>query len=152
MNNEAIDTLNGFLGGEISAVESYKQAIDILDNAQLKAELKQLQSAHAMRAQKIRQKVNELGGDAVENSGLWGMLAQTTTRGAATLGEQAALTALVEGERQGLAHYRGKMASFDGDLKKFVVKELVHDQEQTEHALAAIREYVTHDPLKTQRQ
>lgn len=152
MNNEAIDTLNGFLGGEISAVESYKQAINNLDNAQLTAELKQLQTAHAMRAQKIRQKVEELGGEPVESSGLWGSLAQTATRGASAFGEQTALSALVEGERQGLAQYRSKMAAFDGDLKRFVVDELVHDQEQTEHALEAIREYVTHDPLDTQRQ
>jgi len=66
-----VSQLNSLLRGEISAAETYKQAIDKVDDKKNSANdatlLRQIQEEHGRAAQGIRQRIQELGGEAADS-------------------------------------------------------------------------------------
>lgn len=100
----SVDQLNSFLRGEMSAVETYQQAIDKLEPSstsrdQLLVNLK----SHQDRVMMLRDAITELGGTPAEGSGPWGAFAKVVEGGAKAFGDKAAVAALEEGEDHGLA-------------------------------------------------
>ena len=71
-----VDTLNGFLRGEISAVETYRQALDKLQSSPSRVQLEQCRRSHEERVSRLRQEVVRLGGKPEEGSGAWGAFAK----------------------------------------------------------------------------
>src|SRR6476469_7130033 len=68
--------LNSLLRGEISAAEAYRMAIDKIsksDRGQDAGLLQQLQEDHGRAAQAMRDRIEELGGEASDASGAWGV-------------------------------------------------------------------------------
>src|SRR6478736_9068479 len=55
-----VATLNGFLRGEISAVETYRQALDKLQSSPSRMELEECRRSHAQRVERLRQEVVRL--------------------------------------------------------------------------------------------
>ena len=53
--NATVDTLNGFLRGEISAVETYRQALDKLQTSSSRVQLEQCRRSHEQRVERLRQ-------------------------------------------------------------------------------------------------
>jgi len=104
---ESIHQLNSFLRGEISATETYRQAIEKLSTSDAAAAgnlalLQEMQEEHGRAAQSIRQRIREMGGEPSDCSGAWGAWAKFTMGAAKLFGEAAALKALKEGEEHGL--------------------------------------------------
>lgn len=112
-SNETITDLNSLLRGEISAAETYKKAIDKIghDHGQQSQvqTLKEIQREHGLAAQRIRERITALGGEADNDSGAWGTWANTVQGTANLLGDAAALKALKEGEEHGLKSYERKL-------------------------------------------
>src|SRR5690349_18504761 len=99
----SIDQLNSFLRGEISAVETYRIAIDRLDtNSASHGELAACMQSHQERVDLLRDQIRMLGGAPAEKSGPWGAFAKTVEGGAALLGDKMSISALEEGEDHGL--------------------------------------------------
>src|SRR5438874_10659657 len=72
--------LNSLLRGEISAAETYRMAIDKVssgDEAANAGLLREIQEEHGRAAQGIRDRIQELGGEASDSSGAWGAWAKT---------------------------------------------------------------------------
>ena len=61
--DKTVDALNGFLRGEISAVETYRQAIEKLDGSATRLQLEDCRRLHEQRVARLREQVARLGGE-----------------------------------------------------------------------------------------
>jgi len=99
------DTLNSLLRGELSAVETYLQAIEKFEGKPGQADLRRIMVDHRETANTLRQHIHELGGKPDQDSGAWGVFAKAVEGMAKAFGTTAALKALKEGEESGLKSY-----------------------------------------------
>jgi len=107
-------TLNSLLRGEMSAIETYRQAIDKLGDSKLGAdELHTLLRDHRDAADSLWHHVEKHGGQPSEGSGAWGTFAQAVEGTAKLFGNAAALKALKEGEEHGLKEYEDALKDSD---------------------------------------
>ena len=136
----SVDQLNSFLRGEMSAVETYQQAIDKLEafstsRDQLLVNLK----SHQDRVMVLRDAITELGGTPAEGSGAWGSFAKVVEGGAKAFGEKAAVAALEEGEDHGLADYKRGLDELDPQSRSLVMTQLLPEQELTHRRLSNVK-------------
>src|SRR5689334_16540035 len=80
--DKSVDALNELLRGEISAVETYRQAIDKLGSSPTVAQLEGCRRSHEQRIAKLRDQVSRLGGQPAKDSGAWGAFAKLIEGGA----------------------------------------------------------------------
>ena len=137
--DKSVDALNGFLRGEISAVETYRQAIEKLSGSMSRSQLEDCRRSHEMRVNKLRGEVARLGGKPAEGSGPWGAFARLVEGGAKTFGERAAVAALEEGEDHGLKLYRDDLEKLDMTARRFVETDLLPAQEQTHQVMSTLK-------------
>jgi len=138
-NTTDVETLNSFLRGEISAVETYRQAIGHVSDERIRSQLEDCLHDHEHRVQAIRERVEKLGGTPVGSSGLWGTFTKLMQAGADLLGEKTALQALEEGEDQGLADYQRDMDKTHGEARRFVRMELLPAQKRTHERMSRLK-------------
>jgi uncharacterized protein (TIGR02284 family) len=134
-----IDQLNSFLRGEISAVETYRQAMEKVKAGPAITTLQQNQTSHARRVSALREYITRLGGVPSEDSGPWGSFAKLVEGGAAAFGDDAAIAALEEGEDHGLRDYKSDLADLDAEARRLVEQDLLPAQQQTHNALSALK-------------
>lgn len=139
MAHNDVETLNSFLRGEISAVETYRQAIGRIADDRLRSQLEACQRDHEERVTAIRERIEKLGGEPAEGSGPWGAFAKLVEGGAALVGEKAALQALEEGEDHGVADYQRDMDQMHGEARRFVRMELLPKQKRTHERLSKLK-------------
>ncbi len=131
--------LNSLLRGEISAVETYTQCIEKLDDAEASRRLEALRRSHAIRRDRLSNRIRLLGGTPDSHAGLWGAMTSLLEGGATILGETAALKVLEEGELHGLRHYDG-VKEVSSTTRNFISSVLLPEQERTRVALARLVE------------
>jgi len=102
---KGISRLNSLLRGELSATETYQQALEKVGNNPGSAELRRIHDEHREAANTLRQHVHDHGGKPDHGSGAWGAFAKAVEGGAKLIGKTAALKALKEGEEQGISDY-----------------------------------------------
>lgn len=140
MSNTAdVETLNSFLRGELSAVETYRQALGHVSTDRLREPLQDCLTDHEQRVEAIRDRISKLGGKPAEGSGMWGAFAKIVQAGADALGEQAAVQALEQGEDHGLADYQRDMDKTHGDARRFVRMELLPAQKRTHDRMSRLK-------------
>lgn len=137
--NNDIKQLNSFLRGELSAIETYGQAIEKVDDASVLEILRRNVESHQWRANALRQRVRSLGGEPSEESGAWGAFARAVEGGAALLGTSAAVAVLEEGEDHGLADYRRDASELSPATRQFVQQELLPMQQRTHDSLSVLK-------------
>lgn len=135
-----VDVLNELLRGELSAVETYEQAIDKLDETSAaRTQLESCCDLHLERVQRLRELVTQYGGQPSESSGPWGGFAKLIEGSAKLFGEKAAIAALEEGEDHGLRNYRDNLAKLSDPVRSVVGSELMPGQEQTHRSLSQLK-------------
>jgi uncharacterized protein DUF2383 len=130
-----ISQMNSLLRGEISAAETYKMAMDKLsqsdrarmDDCQC---LRDMQEDHGRAAQSLRRRIQELGGQADNDSGAWGAWAKTVQGTANIFGDASALKSLKEGEEHGLKDYREALDDVDSSSAALIESELIPAQQR----------------------
>ena len=137
--DKAVDALNGFLRGEISAVETYRQAIEKLGSSPNRMQLEDCRRSHEQRVDKLREWVSRLGGEPAKDSGSWGAFARLVEGGAKTFGEKAAVAALEEGEDHGLKLYRDDLTKLDPASRQLVETDLLPAQERTHQFMSTLK-------------
>lgn len=114
-HDDAVDNLNRCLRGEISAAQTYRMALDKIDDPgpdETEAQrLRDIHREHGEAAQLIRGRIESLGGEADDDSGAWGAWAKTVQGTADLLGDTAALQAIRSGEEHGLNSYERALDS-----------------------------------------
>lgn len=121
---QCIDVCNRLLRGEISAIETYTQAIDKF-RAEDVTPLADLRRDHIFSADRLRHHVREMGGTPTTDSGAWGTWAKTVEGAAKLMGDKVALKALVEGEEHGIKEYESALED-DGVMP--VMKDMIRSE------------------------
>ncbi len=114
--------LNRLIRGELSAIETYRQALDKMKDAPEATELHAIMVEHRTAAQTLRDHVKEQGGNPADASGPWGAWAKFVEGTAKLFGSAAALKALKEGEEHGSKEYESFLqdSSADQECKDLV--------------------------------
>ncbi len=140
---EDIEQLNSLLRGELSAVETYGQAIEKLkDEPALSTELAACRQSHEQRSHALRAEVQRLGGTPSDSSGPWGAFARLVEGGAKVMGKKAAIAVLEEGEDHGLREYTDKRSDMNAPVAAFVVRELLPAQQRTHDVVSRLQQTV----------
>ena len=110
-----VTALNSLLRGEMSALETYRQAREKFgeESGPGAAELLQIQLDHRDASDTLWHHIEQHGGKPSEGSGPWGAFAKAVENTAALLGDAAALKALKEGEEHGLKDYQDALEDKD---------------------------------------
>jgi uncharacterized protein (TIGR02284 family) len=145
-NISSVDQLNNYLRGEISAVETYRMALDKLDaNSPLRIEVESAMQSHQQRVMLLKDAITQLGGKPNESSGPWGMFAKAVEGTARAFGEKAAIAALEEGEDHGLKDYKKGIEDpdLDSQSRTIVSAQLLPEQERTHARLSALKKQLS---------
>jgi len=136
----SISQLNSFLRGEISAVETYRMALDKLDyTSPLRAEIEANLQSHQDRVVMLRDCILQLGGEPATSSGPWGVFAKAVEGTARTMGDKMAVTALEEGEDHGVADYKRGIADLDPEARVLVAGHLLPAQQATHDRMSGLK-------------
>lgn len=136
-NETTVSNLNSLLRGEISAVETYNQAISHLTN-EVVDDLIANRDCHHKRVTLLRSSIAQHGGTPDATSGLWGSMAKLVEKGAALISSKAVIAALEEGEDRGLAQYRKP-----GDLDPASIQLI--------HTVLLPRQLETHERMRLRK-
>jgi hypothetical protein len=112
---ETADVLDSLLRGEISAAETYTQALSKLEKKPEGLRLEDLRRDHVEAANLLRRHVTARGEENSTSSGAWGAFAKAVEGTAKALGEAPALKALKEGEEHGVKEYESALERKDLD-------------------------------------
>jgi len=138
----SVDQLNSFLRGELSAVETYRMAIDKLDVTNpARTELMANLNSHQDRVQLLRDAIIQLGGAPAEGSGPWGVFAKAVEGTAKVFGDKATISALEQGEDHGLADYRRDVddEELDFSSRSLIRDRLIPQQQMTHDRLSSLK-------------
>ena len=141
-NQDVLGKLNSFLRGEISAVETYRQAIDKIKDPAIRSQLQTCEQDHEKRIELLRERITSLGGKPDQGSGAWGVWAKLVQGGGDLLGEKTALSALEQGEDHGLNDYRRDLDELDGDTRSWVESNILPKAEQTHGTMSTLKRTV----------
>ncbi|HEU4412930.1 MAG TPA: DUF2383 domain-containing protein [Polyangiaceae bacterium] len=137
--SSSLAQLNSFLRGELSAVETYYDALRSVSGPDTRAALEDCARSHELRVQCLRDAIARMGGTPARGSGAWGTFAGLVEAGARAFGGRAAVSALARGEDRGLDDYRGNLRRLDGQGKELVERLLLPAQERTRRAIHDVR-------------
>jgi hypothetical protein len=138
--DKSVETLNSILRGEISAVETYDQAIKKLEGDRSIVEpLRICQSSHKQRVSLLRDEIARRGGEPAKSSGAWGSFAKLVEGGAKAFGKKAAIDALEAGEDHGLKQYRDDLSKLDAVTRSSLEERLMAEQVETHRAMSTLK-------------
>jgi uncharacterized protein (TIGR02284 family) len=100
---------NSLLRGEMSAVETYEQALPRFDATNGANELQRVLMEHRDSVSRLRALVRDEGGDPAEASGMWGYWAGMVTGLARLTGRGPTLQAMYQGEDHGRNEYESAL-------------------------------------------
>jgi len=129
-----IETLNKFLKDELSATETYQQALDKLQEdaglGESKA-LKPIYEDHKEAVSILQALISRLGGTPCEDSGAWGTWAKIVQGGANMLGKEVALKSLQGGEKSGAEAYEEALqeTELSSDIRTLIETKLLPAQQ-----------------------
>jgi uncharacterized protein (TIGR02284 family) len=129
-----VETLDKLLKNELSATETYQQALATLreDVALGEAEdLIPIYEAHKVAVSSLQAQIRQLGGTPSEDSGAWGTWAKIVLGGANMLGKEAVLKALQEGEKNGAEDYEEalQVTKLPSDIRSLIETKLLPAQQ-----------------------
>jgi hypothetical protein len=139
MANDTVDALNSFLRGEISAVETYRQALEKLHDQPEASALTEGLRSHEQRVSLLTSEIQRRGGKPAQGSGPWGAFVKLLEGGAKLFGTKAAIAALEEGEDHGRDDYKRDAPKLEPDARAFVQQQLLPEQLRTHQTMSALK-------------
>lgn len=136
---QSVDVLNSFLRGEISAVETYRQALEKVTEPQVRTPLQDCLQSHTQRVTLLTEQVRTLGGSPATGSGVWGAFAKAVEGGAKAFGDKAAVAALEEGEDHGRNDYHRDLDKLDAASRQVIQARVVPEQQRTHDTMSALK-------------
>lgn len=140
--DKSVNHLDSFLRGEISSVETYRQALDKVQDQRVRNELQNLLRSHQERCDLLRARIVELGGNPSTSSGLWGTFAKLVAGTGKAFGVGPALSALQQGEEHGLNDYRRDLSDLDPQSQELIRSRILPEQERTFRAITNLQQTV----------
>jgi len=137
--SSTIDQLNSFLRGELSAAETYRLALDRLEQSEHRPTLVQCSRSHEERARLLTEAILGRGGDPSDSSGAWGSLVRMLERGAAAMSESAAVAILEEGEDHGRDDYLRDLDKREPSARQLIEFAILPEQRRTHDTIRAVK-------------
>lgn len=109
-NEQCIEQFNKLLRGELSAVETYDQALSKVEEHPEKERIQAIRDDHQENVGLIKKHIQELGGKPGDSSGVWGAFAKSVEGAATLFGNETALKALKTGEEHGMNDYENALS------------------------------------------
>jgi len=106
---DQVQTLNRLLRGELSAVETYSQALAQVGDEVGGTALCDIARQHQDAVEVLRQHIIRFGGEPDTSSGVWGAWAAAVMVTAKLFGNRAAWEALLHGEEHGISEYESAL-------------------------------------------
>lgn len=126
-----VTALNSLLRGEMSAIETYRQALEKAETEPGSQELHRFQKDHRDASAQLWQHIEQHGGKPSEGSGAWGSWAKAVEGTAKLFGNAAALKVLKEGEEHGLKDYQSALENKDLSPECLtLIRSLIEKQRQ----------------------
>ena len=125
IHDNCIRICNGLLRGELSAVETYGQALEKYAGLPVVDSLRQIRSEHSQAVNRLTVNVREMGGEPERNSGSWGLFAAAVQGAANLFGAESAIESLRMGEESGRKDYQA--ALLDDDVLP-ACKEMIREE------------------------
>ncbi|WP_320415844.1 DUF2383 domain-containing protein [Methylomonas montana] len=130
-----IQSINSLLQNELSAIETYQQALDKFRKQTALGEMDFLMSTfedHKAAVFSLRGKIQQLGGTSAQDSGTWGTLAKIVMASANCMGKQTALKVLREGELTGSEEYEKALLDHElpSDIRSLIENKLLPAQQR----------------------
>jgi demethoxyubiquinone hydroxylase (CLK1/Coq7/Cat5 family) len=138
-----VEQLNSFLRGEISAVETYRQALEALKSPTYRSKIAECKQSHEQRVAILTEEIRRLGGTPAQSSGAWGSFVKLVEGGAAALGENAAITALEEGEDHGNSDYKRDIAKLDAGVRAVIEQRVMPLQLRSHAEMSALKKQLS---------
>lgn len=129
-----IETLNKILKDELTATQTYHQALDELRKDARLGEseyLMPIYEDHKKAVSSLKTRISQMGGIPSEDSGVWGTWAQIVQGGADMLGKKVALKVLKEGEKNGIEDYEEALEDpeLSSDIRSLIETKLLPPQQ-----------------------
>lgn len=137
--DQSINTLNFFLRDEISAVKTYRRAMEHVSDELARRTLEDCQQDHEHRIQSIRERIEKLGGSPVEDSEVWDTYSRLVQARGEDIGEKDTIEALEEGEDHELSDFQGSVDKTRGEARRFVRMELLPAQKRTHEKVSRLK-------------
>jgi len=134
-----ISQLNSFLRGELSAAETYRLALDRLEQSEHRPTLVQCSRSHEERARLLTEAILGRGGEPAESSGAWGSLVRMLERSAVAISESAAVAVLEEGEDHGRDDYLRDLDNLEPTARQLVEFAILPEQRRTHDTIRAVK-------------
>lgn len=143
-----IETLDKLLINELSATETYQQALNIIrEDAGLgeAVYLMPIYEDHKTAVSSLQAEIRQLGGTPAEDSGAWGTWAKIVLGGADLLGKEMLLKALQEGEKNGAEDYEEalRVTGLPADIRILIKANLLPAQQAHISTLERLLETAT---------
>lgn len=136
MNSEAVEDLNALLKGELSAVETYHQALPKVESKEIASVLSDCLASHELRVSKLRDAIEQYGGTPESDSGIWGSWAKVLSGGATAFGDDATVAALEQEEDAHSSDYEWRLVKMHGEHRDLVKNELMPEQQRYRNMLS----------------
>lgn len=104
--DECVEVCNSLLRGELSAVETYTQAIAKFEGEAEQTALRGIRSDHENAATRLRTHIHDMNAEAADGPGAWGGFVQALEGATLLLGKSPSLAILERGEQHGIEEYR----------------------------------------------
>lgn len=135
-----IDKVEKLLKNELSAAETYHQALEKFEEEAQRKEIAYLEpiyEEHTSAVSELQEKIQQMGGTPTSDSGIWGSWSETVMSGAELLGRDAMLNALLAGEKNGLEDYEQAAQDPDipSDISTLIQNKLLTSQQENIRAL-----------------
>jgi uncharacterized protein (TIGR02284 family) len=132
MNN--VEIIDKLLKDELSATETYQQAMDKFreDVDMSEAEyLMPIYEDHMEAVSTLQTQIRQMGGTPSDGSGVWGTWAEVVQGGANMMGKEVALKTLQEGEKSGAEDYEEALeeTELSADIRSLIESRLLPAQQ-----------------------
>lgn len=134
-----IAQLNSFLRGELSAAETYRLALDRLEQSEHRPTLVQCSRSHEERARLLTEAILGRGGEPSDSSGAWGSLVRMLERSATAISESAAVAVLEEGEDHGRDDYLRDLDNLEPSARQLIEFAILPEQRRTHDTIRAVK-------------
>lgn len=127
MERETLHVLDTLVKEEMSAVETYRQALQKVADQPGAQELARIEAEHEEAVWALRDRIAREGQAPSESSGAWGVWAKAVEGGAKVFGNKAAIKALKEGEEHGVKRYQEVLEEpgLDPEVRELISAKLL---------------------------
>ncbi|GAA0721260.1 hypothetical protein GCM10008905_11520 [Clostridium malenominatum] len=126
MNNNEIKQLNMALKGEHMAIESFDHFIKDAQDENVKLKLQMAQRQHKMQAVEISERIQKLGGNPVNTSGVVGAMAEMKFRvDPRKYTNEEIVKNAIEGEKLGADAFRNILSNLNDNSNKQLIENML---------------------------